>query len=216
MLEAQFEHDTSEMVAEQARADLAQAISGLRVRLTPAHMLHAAGESARAAVEPLVSPLLAQAKSSGGAIVLAGAVAALFYGLGRAKAGDVVPAARPARSATAAAAAGYAAKAAAPVRPRGSLSRGGLGKALLISTLALATGAAMGTIMPVTEHERNFAKRTRLDIKDWTQSNSGAIMSRAVNAFGIARGLGSMLALMAFVAGQFEPAAGAARESNAP
>ena len=208
-LDASSEFSSTEAIAGQARADLAQAMSGLRARLTPAHLLHAASQSAKDAVAPLVSPLIAQAKSSSGVIVLAGMAAALFYALGRA--GHAAPAAKADRPAAAAAKPVAAVPPPAPGRSGGSL-----GKAMLMSAIALAAGAAMGSGVPVTEREKNFGRRARLDIRDWVSNNSGQIMSRAVNAFGIARGLGSMLALLAFVAAQFEASADAKgqRESS--
>lgn len=211
MLDAQSECDASEAIAGQARADLAQAMAGLRDRLTPAHLLHSASQSAHDAVAPLVAPLLAQAKSSGGIIVLASAAAALFYGLGRSGAGHAAPAAKPERPAAADPVTAKASPAPAPGRSGGSL-----GKALLISAIALAAGAAMGAGLPVTGREKNFGRRVRRDMGDWARNNSGQVMSQAVNAFGVAKGLGSLLALMAFVAAHFEASADHARQRDMP
>lgn len=189
--------------AEAARADLAQALDLLRDRLTPAHMLAAIGQGARNAARPLFEPVLEQAKSSRGIIVLGVSAAALLFGLGRASAkkGEAAPQARaPDPADVAVAEAGPPPKPAKAPRAHAA-SGGGLVKTIIVSAAALAAGSALAKQVPLTEQEKRFAASTGRDVKDWArqiaQHHSGEMLNAAVNAFGVARGLGSLLALLA-------------------
>lgn len=194
--------------AEAARADLAEALDLLRDRLTPAHMLAAMGQGVRNAARPLLDPVLEQAKSSRGVIVLGVSAAALLFGLGRASAkkGDAAPQARAPDPVDVA-----VAEAANPPKapPARAASGGGLVKSIIVSAAALAAGSALAAQVPLTEHEKRFAASTGRDVKDWArqlaQHHSGEMLNAAVNAFGVARGLGSLLALLALAGSQSKP-----------
>ena len=200
--------------AEAARADLAQALDQLRDRLKPAHMLSALGQGARNAAAPLLDPVLQQAKSSSGVIVLGVSVAALLFGLGRAsvRKGEDVTAPAPnnpdiveVRTAVA------AVDVPTPVAPARAkpASGGGLVKTMVLSAAALAAGSVIAAQVPLTEPERRFAASTGRDVKDWArhmgQTHSGDMLGAAVNAFGFARGVGSLLALLALVGSPSQP-----------
>ena len=229
MHETSTQVSTSERQAEQARADLAQAVARLQDRLTPAHMLSALGQSVRSAAAPLVDPLIAQTKSSSGVIMLAGAAAALVYGLGRASVSRPQP--PPAASAgppvngaaferpamdrdspgTGPASAGPAADTSGK---HSGLANGAkqsgtnLRSALILSAASLAAGAAIGATLPLADSEKRFAKTQGRDIKDWVKAmledHKSELAGQAANAFGIASHIGTLLSVAALVAAQFK------------
>lgn len=191
--------------AAQARADLAQALAALQDRLTPAHLASALGQSARRAAAPLIDPVIAQTRSSGGVIALSAAAAAVFYGLGHARAVKAPPAE------SAATAPGAPPQTASPpqngVRNNGAPARRGKGlaKALILSAASLAAGAALGSGLPLSETEERFGRTEGRNIRRWAKNladtHSGEIAAGAANAFGIAGRLGSLLSVAALVAG---------------
>lgn len=193
MLDFPSPADQQEMRAVQARADLVAALGQLRERLTPAHVLSEAGHSLRASVAPVIDPLLAQAQSASGALALGGAAAALFFGLGRAEGKHAVEAAiagKPEDGTSPDTAAAVPAKA----------GSGSIVKTLLVSAAAVAAGAVIATKLPVSDTERQFSATTGRDIKRWAKDHSAEIIGGAVNAFGLARGAGGLLALVALAA----------------
>ena len=229
MHETSTQVSTSERQAEQARADLAQAVARLQDRLTPAHMLSALGQSVRGAVSPLVDPLIAQTKSSSGVIMLAGAAAALVYGLGRASVGRPPPppaasagppvngaaferaamdrdspGTRPASARPAADTSGKHSGLASGAKQSGTNLR----SALILSAASLAAGAAIGATLPLADSEKRFAKTQGRDIKDWVKAmledHKVELVGQAANAFGIASHIGTLLSVAALVAAQFK------------
>lgn len=230
MHETSTQVSTSERQAEQARADLAQAVARLQDRLTPAHMLSALGQSVRGAAAPLVDPLIAQTKSSSGVIMLAGAAAALVYGLGRASvsrpqppppaasAGPPVNGAafeRPAMDRDSPGTGPASARPAADTSGKHSgLANGAkqsgtnLRSALILSAASLAAGAAIGATLPLADSEKRFAKTQGRDIKDWVKAmledHKSELAGQAANAFGIASHIGTLLSVAALVAAQFK------------
>ena len=201
---AQFLSD--EHRAAQARADLAEALAALQDRLTPAHLVSALGQSARRAAAPLLDPVIAQPRSSGGVIALSAAAAAVFYGLGHARAVKTAPAEPAAKTPdapplTKSPPQDGARQNGAPAR-RGN----GLAKALILSVASLAAGAALGSGLPLSETEERFGRTEGRNIRRWAknlaETHSGEIASGVANAFGIAGRVGSLLSVAALVAGQ--------------
>ena len=220
---------SKELAAQQARADLVEALASLRDSVTPAHLASALAQSARSAAAPFVDPLIEKTKSSSGLLVLAGSAAAVIFGLGRASVASANEAKKPvtagqesnrqagARAAAAktsdTAPAAPTATASNPARPakpkRDSPGFGkGLAKTLLLAAAGLAAGSAFGTGIPLTDNERQFGKNQGRDIRRWAQrlaeDHAGELMNGAVNSFGIASRLGTLIGVAALVAAQFE------------
>ena len=196
-----------EEAAEQARGELADAIALLQTRLTPAHILSDIGQSARSAAAPLIDPLLAHGRSSAGLIGLAGTAVAVVFGLGRAsrasQAREMPPAPNHSRAGagkTADAAAYEARRPSAPPRARQKINT------LLLAAGALAAGSAIGAALPLSRAEKQFGeapgRELRKRARALARDHSSEIMGRAVNAFGVANGIGSALGLLALVASQ--------------
>ena len=222
MHDASADLSSNEEAAEQARGDLADALAKLQDRLTPAHILGDIGHSARSAAAPLIDPLIAQTRSSAGLIGLAGTAAAIVYGLGRAngsrqhtekpaarkdglgvmsEASDDAPAAAQPRQST-------------PLRARQKI------KALLLAAGALAAGSAIGASLPLTRAEKQFGEGPGRDLRrrarKLARDHSGEIMSGAVNAFGVAKGIGGLIGLLALAASQLnKKSSGSAAERTA-
>ena len=205
--------DFLETDASVARAELSEAISVLQNRLTPSHLAASLGGSIRQVVAPLADPIIAQTKSASGVIVLAGAAAALVFSLGRESVSpqrDDCDAATGQREAFVDVAdnngnvpSGRQRKSISAQKRSHPLQ---VTKTLALAAGALAVGAAIGGAAPLSETEKQLGKGLgrdfRSELNQFAKTHSRDAMANAVNAFGVAKGIGGLLGVLALLGSQ--------------
>lgn len=187
--------------ALQARVEFADALLKLRAGVAPSHLARVSVRAARRAAAPIIDPLIERSRSSAGAIALAGAAAALFYGLGisRGESGLTQKKAQPERPPP---------EPGSGAPPLGGVAAG-IAKSLVLAGAGMAAGWAASSFVPMSERERQFGQRAQRDMCAWSRQYANVdrkdVAGDAAKSIGLPNTLSGMLGVAAFAAQLLAP-----------